>query len=198
MCDKDQWWDSFFVAGAVFGEFGQWHLLLCALRFCNFCESLRTSRQTQASNAVVCNVGCLCFFSTTWRVVISACWTVVSKQKGGWFFILGFNMLNFQICQTQHVKHNFYRQSLFWFIYRLLFWNFRHRLVRHYWYCIWLPPAYYPPLTMTILIIVGEDKKEKKEKTKSKGEDEVCGCLWWISVQTLSPVFWIFLLKGVV
>ena len=35
------------------------------------------------------------------------------KTKGGWFFILGFNMLNFQICQTQHVKHNFYRQSLF-------------------------------------------------------------------------------------
>ena len=23
------------------------------------------------------------------------------KTKGGWFFILGFNMLNFQICQTQ-------------------------------------------------------------------------------------------------
>ena len=67
-----------------------------------------------------------------------------------------------------------------------------------YYYCILLPPAYYPPLAMTILIIVGEDKKEKKEKTKSKGEDEVCGCLWWISVQTLSPVFWIFLLQGVV
>ena len=27
MCDKDQSWDSFFVAGAVFGEFGQWHSL---------------------------------------------------------------------------------------------------------------------------------------------------------------------------
>ena len=57
--------------------------------FCNFCESLRTSRLTQASNAVVCNVGCLCFFSTTWRVVISACWTVVSKQKEGGFSFWG-------------------------------------------------------------------------------------------------------------
>ena len=54
--------------------------------FCNFCKSLRTSRLTQASNAVVCNVDCLCFFLTTWCVVISACWTVVSKQKEGGFF----------------------------------------------------------------------------------------------------------------
>lgn len=80
----------------------------------------------------------------------------------------------------------------------LALWRKESVFVLAYYYCIWLPPAYYPPLAMTILIIVGEDKKEKKEKTKSKGEDEVCGCLWWISVQTLSPVFWIFLLKGVV
>ena len=41
-----------------------------------------------------------------------------------------------QHVETQHVKHNFYRHLLFWFIYRLLFWNFRHRLVRHYWYTV--------------------------------------------------------------
>ena len=71
-------------------------------------------------------------------LMLETVWSLDSrvKTKGGWFFILGFNMLNFQICQTQHVKHNFYRQSLFWFIYRLLFWNFRHRLVRHYWYML--------------------------------------------------------------
>ena len=40
-----------------------------------------------------------------------------------------------QHVETQHVKHNFYRHLLFWFIYTFLFWNFRHRLVRHYWYC---------------------------------------------------------------
>ena len=31
MCDMDQSWDSFCVAGAVFGEVGGWCLLLCAL-----------------------------------------------------------------------------------------------------------------------------------------------------------------------
>ena len=32
ICDVDQSWDSFCVAGAVFGEVGGWCLLLCALQ----------------------------------------------------------------------------------------------------------------------------------------------------------------------
>ena len=41
-------------------------------------------------------------------------------------------MRNWEVGSGCHKR--FYRHLLFWFIYRLLFWNFRHRLVRHYWY----------------------------------------------------------------
>ena len=42
ICHADQWWDSFSVAGAVFGEVGGWLYLLCALEmtFHMWCRSM--------------------------------------------------------------------------------------------------------------------------------------------------------------
>ena len=114
--------------------------------FCNFCESLRTARLIRGR-------GLSLFFLNNLDSRV--------KTKGGWFFILGFNMLNFQICfpvnrvETQHVKHNFYRHLLFWFIYRLLFWNFRHRLVRLYWYESIAEASI--PLMFVAAVVAGKD-----------------------------------------
>ena len=60
---------------------------------CNFCESLRTARVTQASKRIK---SCL-FFQ---QIGVFCMLASRGKTKGGWFFILGFNMLKPNMSNT--------------------------------------------------------------------------------------------------
>ena len=111
---------------------------------CNFCESLRTARVTQASKKIK---SCLFFqqIGVLWSLHVGQSWQ--NKRRVVFHF-------GVQHVETQHVKHNFYRHLLFWFIYTLLFWNFRHRLVRHYWYIRVSEPRNPKPLMMVLVLFL--------------------------------------------